>query len=195
MVSQNTTIGFDPINCFIQGIIETIGPEEFEKLCRCKPAINEGAASNIHPLRAQMDRVYGPTSATGIAICAGRAAFRHLLRQQESELGFNQDSYRFSPRGMKLEKGLRLLAKWMAANFNQQVDLTNEKDHWLVNISDGGKNDNVQTAGNLCDFTTGMLQEFMSWAGSGKFFLIKEVACRANGEKACCFRIGKTPIE
>jgi predicted hydrocarbon binding protein len=47
----------------------------------------------------------------------------------------------------------------------------------------------------MCDFTIGLLQEFMAWAGGSKYFRIQEIACRGNGDACCSFKIDKNPIE
>jgi hypothetical protein len=198
MVTNNPAQMFDPINCFVQGLIETIGPEEYEKLIQpfivTKGKNVKISASEIKPVREKMDKVYGTTSASGIAICSGRAAFRHLVRQQESELGFTHDSFRFSPGQVKLKRGLNLLAKWMGSTFNERVELSNNDKYWLLNVSNFEENENSQ-ASSMCDFTIGLLQEFMAWAGGSKYFRIQEIACRGNGDACCSFKIDKNPIE
>jgi predicted hydrocarbon binding protein len=199
MVTMNTAQKFDPINCFIQGLIETIGPEEFEKLVKPVPIIDEKqnkiTIKGIRPVREKLDQIYGSNSARGIAICSGRAAFKHLLRQQESELGFNHDSFRFSPGQVKLKRGLLLLAKWMDSTFGEKVELENKDKFWVFNVNNSKTGGNLQGCSSMCDFTIGLLQEFMTWAGGGKFFSIKEVACRGRGNEYCSFLIDKKPIE
>lgn len=200
MVSQNMTIKFDPINYFIQGLIDTIGLEEYKKLTHSfsepKNRIIEKTEKRIEPIRRQMDQIYGVTSARGIAICSGRAAFRHLLRQQENELGFASDSFRLSPGKVKLKKGLTLLAKWIGVHFSENVELENGENCWLLKITPKDKNGSPeQTCGNLCDFKFGLLQGFLTWASGDKYFVVQEVACRCTGDEYCCYRIEKNPIE
>lgn len=200
MVTQNMTIRFDPINYFIQGLIDTIGLEEYKKLTRSfseyKDHTGRRPERQIEPIRRKMEQVYGVTSARGIAICSGRAAFRHLLRQQEQELGFASDSFRLSPGKVKLKKGLTLLSKWIGTHFSENIDLENGENCWLVNITHKDKNGSPETTcENLCDFKLGLLQGFLTWASGDKYFVVKEVACRCTGDDHCCYRIEQTPIE
>jgi predicted hydrocarbon binding protein len=195
MVTQIMTVKSDPISYFIQGLIETIGLEEFEKLAHSIVKPGGKNIKTIDPVRQRMDQVYGPDSARGIAICAGRAAFAHLLRQQENELGFTSESFRFAPGKVKLKKGLVLLSKWMSSHFAEVVEVESKDKFWLFSITPKQKEQPSEVTSNLCDFKLGLLQGFLAWASGGKYFAIHEVACCCSGAEKCCYRIEKTPIE
>ena len=195
MVTQNITVKSDPISYFVQGLIETIGLEEFEKLVHSIVNPAPKTLRTIVPVRQKMDQVYGSDSARGIAICAGRAAFTHLLRQQENELGFSAESFRFAPGKVKLKKGLGLLAKWMSAHFSEDVAVESKDKFWQFSITPKHIDQPVEVTSNLCDFKLGLVQGFLAWASGGKYFAIHEVECCCGGGEQCCYRIEKTPVE
>ncbi|MHC1740455.1 MAG: 4-vinyl reductase [Anaerolineaceae bacterium] len=184
---------------YFQGLEETIGPIELEKLFQKLPHLRMNqtlfSSEQINPLQEKMSEFYGAAGARGISICSGRAAFKHLLEQQGQLIGFDNESFRFLPGRLKLKKGLTLLANWFEKTYHETTQLEDQGDFWLLKISTLPDNLGDQNCGNLCDFTAGVFQEFMTWAGGGRFFRIVETTCRVKGDEYCGFLIDKNPID
>jgi predicted hydrocarbon binding protein len=181
-------------NYYLLGLKETVGPTEVSKLFEALPNLEkepEFSAEQVRSIRAKMDSLYGMTGARGVALCSGRAAFKHLLSEQSQQLGFDNEDFRFLPGGLKLKKGLVLLANWMEKAYRESIQLEALESHWVFQIS----NCLECGFGGMCDFTAGLLQEFMSWAGGGKFYRVSEISCQNRGQDCCRFQIDKKPIE
>ena len=199
MVTQNATVMFGIPHYFRLGLEETIGPDELEKinvqLAGLKLPQNELTMAQVKPIRQKLDEIYGTIGARGITMCSGRAAFKHLLSQQGKQLGFESETFRFLPGRFKLKKGLSLLASWMGKNYQEKVFLESKEKHWLFSVADCYECTNINSTGSMCDFTTGFLQEFLTWASGGKFYRIQETTCRCKGDEFCSFMIDKDPVE
>ena len=199
MVTNETIVLNGSTNYFTLGLIEIIGPEEFEKFARYLSGLklpeNNLTAAQVVPIRQKLNEIYGLTGARGIAMCSGRAAFKHLLNQHGKQLGFENETFRFLPGRLKLKRGLALLADWMGKNHQEKILIENTEKHWLFKVSDCRECVDSKSAGSMCDFTAGCLQEFMSWASGGKFYRIQETSCQGMGDEFCVFAIDKSPVE
>jgi predicted hydrocarbon binding protein len=195
MIIQNMM----PAHFFINGLEETIGPDDLEKLLKSIPNStqykNEILPDPLQPVRQKMNELYGPTGARGIAMCSGKAGFKYILKQQSKQLGFESDAFRFLPGKYKLKRGLSLLADWMMEIYHEGIQIENADKHWLFNITGCYECSGFQSSTKMCDFTAGLLQEFMSWAGGGKYYRIEELSCRGQGDELCSFQIDKNPID
>jgi predicted hydrocarbon binding protein len=182
------------LNYYLLGLEETVGPAEVSKLFEAVPSIEKESAlttEQVRSLRMKMNDLYGAAGARGVALCSGRAAFKHLLNEQSQKLGFENDDFRFLPGRLKLKKGLTLLAKWMERTYRETVKVEVREQYWVFQITDC-----LECGfGGMCDFTVGLLQEFMSWAGGGKFYRVSEISCQNRGQDCCRFQIDKGPIE
>ena len=199
MVTQETIAPSGAANYFTLGLVEIIGPDEFEKIARyfsnLKLFQNNITVAQVLPLRQKLDEIYGVTGARGIVMCSGRAAFKHLLKQQSKQLGFENESFRFLPGRLKLKRGLSLLADWMEKNYQEKIVVENQEKNWLFKVVDCCECVDSKSIDSMCDFTAGCLQEFMSWASGGKFYRIKEISCQGMGDESCVFAIDKAPVE
>ena len=189
----------NPQSYFMTGLEETIGPNELRELIEGTGIENENQEESLPDqvimVRQKMDEVYGKSGASGLAICSGRAAFQHVLNQQSRQIGFEEDAFRFLPGRNKLKKGLRLLANWLEKENHETIQMENSDGHWLLSVSDDRESSECENARTMCDFTAGLLQEFMTWAGGGKYFRVTETDCRKNGANSCSIQIDKKPIE
>jgi predicted hydrocarbon binding protein len=199
MVAQKHTSLIGPTHFYVLGLEEIIGPEELEKLLSYIPELKnikgEITSQHVKPVRQKMTEVYGKTGARGIAMCSGRAAFKHLLNLQGNQLGFESNSFRFLPTRLKLRKGLSLLAEWMENTHHDEIQIENSESQWSFKATHCSECAELMSTESICDFTAGLLQEFTAWAGGGKFHRIVETSCRANGDECCTFMIDKNPID
>jgi predicted hydrocarbon binding protein len=182
------------LNYYLLGLKETVGPDELKKLIQDivqTETVFELNAEQMKLVREKMDVLYGEIGARGLAFCSGRAAFKHLLSNQSRQLGFEEDDFRFLPGRIKLKKGLVLLAKWMESASHETIRVETLDQQWVFQVV----NCLECKLGGMCDFTAGLLQEFMSWAGGGKFYRVNEATCQNRGHESCRFLIDQKPLE
>jgi predicted hydrocarbon binding protein len=175
---------------FSLGLQEILGAEAYKKLM----SLCGGDWASVAPVSRNMQELYGPGGARGLLICSGRAAFKYLLKQEGKSLGFDTPQFRLLPSRSKLKRGLHQIADWMQRSSGDAVTIVSEEKHWLYQVADGAAR-NPESKENNCDFTVGLLQEFLSWAGGGKFYRVKESTCRHDGAACCTFIIDKFPLE
>jgi predicted hydrocarbon binding protein len=199
MVAQNYSLSGNSFPLFFLGLEETLGREELEKLVRDIPGLLSStgilSAREIKPVAQKLTENYGQTGARGLMMCSGRAAFKYLLKQEGKALGFEAPGFRFLPNRSKLKKGLDQIAGWMKRTYGDEIQVKNNGGNWHFELSDCHECEGVTSAFSMCDFTAGLLQEFLSWAGGGKFYAVHEVNCRAVGDESCCFAIDKFPLD
>lgn len=175
---------------FSLGLQEILGAEAYKRLM----VLCGSERPSVAPVSRNMQELYGPGGARGLLICSGRAAFKYLLKQEGNTLGFDTPQFRLLPARSKLKRGLHQIAAWMEHSTGDTVTIQNEEKHWLYEVAEGASRNLDSKLGN-CDFTVGLLQEFLSWAGGGKFYRVKETACRHNGAACCTFIVDKFPLE
>jgi predicted hydrocarbon binding protein len=168
------------------GLEETIGSAELSKLRPADPS------DPIAAIRKKMDERYGKTGASGVAICSGRAAFKHLLEKDGIAIGFEDADFKFLPARLKVRKGLELLASWLEDVYALKISVRNSERELHVDVKDP---QHPKSEPALCDFTSGLLQGFLAWTSGGKFFVVRETECRAAGAEQCSFSVGKFPLE
>lgn len=173
----------------VSGLEEVLGPTELSRLT------GKAGRSSLTALQQKMEECYGSDGARGVAICAGRSAFKHLVERNGGVIGFEETDYRFSPIKVKIRKGLSLLAKWIENTYGLKATVQNGVgDYYRFEVSEGQRSDLAKEL-PLCDFTSGLLQEFMAWTSGGKFYVVRETDCRRTGSACCNFQVGKTPVE
>ncbi|HWQ45321.1 MAG TPA: 4-vinyl reductase, partial [Longilinea sp.] len=67
--------------------------------------------------------------------------------------------------------------------------------NWTLRIANRNRFSQGENDVLLCAFMIGLLQEYLSWAGMGKNYLVDETECRGAGAPACVFLINRQPIE
>ena len=143
-----------------------------------------------HALQAN----YGLRGGQGLALRAGRAAFKHLLREYGPELGLADPSFKLLP----VEDKVRLTSEVFAQLFNQYSDQ-------CVEFSEAGGQYRWaitrcpfcwqrQADDSVCLQIVGLLQEALYWVSSGQLYDVEEVACIARGDPSCVIVIDKQPL-
>lgn len=178
---------------FFLGLEEVLGTEE---LSRVSILSNTNIPEDeILPVRKQMDKVYGKQSARGLAICSGRAAFKYLLEKDGRSIGFEDVDYHFLPIRLKVKKGLEMLAKWVERTYAVSVTIHSGSTDFEVEMkSQNGE----RTPANdvcMCDFISGLLQEFLAWVSGGKFYPVHETLCRGAGDSLCNIQVSRQPLD
>jgi predicted hydrocarbon binding protein len=147
---------------------------------------------NIHQA---LDTMYGPRAGRGLALRAGRACFKHGLREFGSVLGVADLAFRLLPLKMKIKTGIEAFID-LFNNYTDQVVWLEEKPEYFVWHTERcpacwGRN----TESPCCHLSVGMLQETLYWVSGGKYFMVEEMNCIAQGDPTCSIQIAREPFE
>lgn len=173
-------------NCsFIEnGLREIFGSEV------AKAHIGEdGSKLVLFSLKESSKQQLGSEETGGLCLRAGRAGFVYWMRQYSGDLGWKIIDYRLLPAPARIKRSINDLLGWMEGEKIIKADLSDLPDTWQISVT-GLTGSNARLD---CSYFTGMLQELCSWAGGGKFYLVREVQCQADGTASCVFIIEKKP--
>ncbi len=130
----------------------------------------------------------GETGSRGLALRIGRAAFQYGLKRYGDQAGFRSMEYRLLPAPRRLEDGLHRLANIVEGEWGSNITVSDEGTFWQWRMS-------RQAVTQDCFIIAGLLQEFTSWAGGGRFYRVLETECQGWGSPACTYRVEKKPID
>jgi len=151
--------------------------------------------TNVAAIVEGLEKMYGPRGGRGVALRAGRAGFKYLLRQFGTTLGIIDLNYRMMPVPVRISSGLQSLADLMGRLGDEQVTI-GELEHAWTWTAERCPHCWQRTATEpACQFPVGMLQEFFAWASSGRVYAIREVECIAAGGAACMIQINKKALD
>jgi predicted hydrocarbon binding protein len=188
----------------VEEIIGSSGVNAILNLAQLQPG--RGIAVQGEPLK-RMDNVkiaaaqlaletmYGPRGGRGIALRAGRAGFKYLLRQYGIRAGLVDLNFRLLPVPSRLKSGLEMLAGLMGQIGDERVLVEDQEKHWVWNSLDCPICWERTSREQVCHFTVGLLQEFSAWASGGRVFAVAETSCRAKGDPGCQIQIEKRPLD
>jgi hypothetical protein len=136
---------------------------------------------------------YGPAGARGLALRIGRATFRYGLREIGEQAGFREVGFRILPSPRRVESGLHMLACLFSELTGSPVQVTDHENAWILRfpfrLPDGEEGQMIRW------LITGLLQEFSSWAGGGRFYNITASGCDASSTQPCAFQVDKKPLD
>ena len=150
---------------------------------------------NVAAIAEGLERMYGPRGGRGIALRAGRAGFKYLLRQYGTLMGIIDLNYRMLPVPVRLKTGLEALAGLMAKIGDESVTIGELESHWTWKAERCPHCWQRKVVDPACQFPVGMLQEFFAWASSGRVYGIHEIECMAAGGSACLIQISKKALD
>jgi len=156
---------------------------------------NEAQLSELSTIQSALEEVYGKRGGRGIALRAGRASFKYILRMYGASLGLTDLNYRLLPAPVRLKTGLASLARLFSELEGGQVEIEQTETAWIWRSHKCPFCWQRKSIDPACTFTVGLLQEFLAWNSGGKVFHVEEMECRAKGKSACVFRIDAQPLE
>ncbi|HPP61811.1 MAG: hypothetical protein PGMFKBFP_00660 [Anaerolineales bacterium] len=149
---------------------------------------------DISGLMSQLESAYGPRAGRGLALRAGRAAFKYGLREFGPQLGVTENAFRLLPLGLKIRSGGQALAGLFNRDTDQRVRIEERDGKLLWVIERCPLCWERQTGAPACHLAVGLLQEALYWVSSGKIFDVEETLCVAKGDPACIIEINRTPL-
>jgi hypothetical protein len=188
------------VQSFFEGAQELLGEEKFHQILDCQ---NHGAQENIPSFSGKeagsflqlLETMYGRPGGHGLALRIGRTSFKYALKRMNSASPLNHTQFRLLPVGRRLETGLGHLAQFVSSGDLPPSTVTCTEDHWLLHSASVPDCSERQGFDPCCYAFTGLLQEFMLWAGNGRYYRVVETRCRATGSLECEFRIDKKPLD
>jgi len=149
----------------------------------------------ISGIQSSLERMYGRRGGQGLAVRSGRASFRYGLREFGEQAGITNLDFRLLPPRTKVQIGARALAQALSQLSDQKVRVEEQERtyQWIVERCPlcWGRHADVP----VCHLSVGFLQEFLYWAGAGKYYPVVETECSAAGATACVFSIDKLALD
>jgi predicted hydrocarbon binding protein len=192
---------------FVDGLREIIGVRKTEEILAglqmeyiFSPDLNaylkKGITSHdLMHLHQVLYDIYGEKGGHGVMIRSGRASFKYLLRRYDTRTHMNSIEFRLLPTQNRISRGLEILSNLLAEEFHDQIWVEESDISWEMRIANSADIHSEAEEVVLCPYITGLLQEYLSWAGMGKFYLVEETECRGAGAQTCTFCINRQPIE
>jgi hypothetical protein len=151
--------------------------------------------AEISAVAAGLEKMYGPRGGRGVALRAGRAGFKYILRQHGAGLGITDLQFRLLPVPVRVKTGLDAIGRLMARLGDEQVCVTEDEHSWFWRSHNCPYCWQRALHEPACHFTAGLLQEFFAWVSSGRVYSVSELECRAAGAAACFFQISKKALD
>ncbi|MCX6054354.1 MAG: hypothetical protein NTZ74_05445 [Chloroflexi bacterium] len=126
----------------------------------------------------------------GMLVRAGRASFYYWMQSFGPGLGWREPNFRLLPSHARSHQALVDLLNWMDAVKFLKTSLTESSDSWQLMVTGLFTSESIID----CNFFLGMLQELLSWAGGGKFFIVRETKCQGEEDLFCEFVLNKNPL-
>lgn len=180
---------------FIEGVREVLGAEVLSFLAADLDPENGKVKDAAGALLLSLEQTYGAAGGSGLTHRIGRAMFRYGVKELGEQMGFREMGFRILPSPRRVENGLRILSSLFGDITGQSVQVADQDSSWTLSMA-CCPTAGTQSAGHLyAHLIMGLIQEFASWAGGGRYYLVTETACRMAGAPACVFRIDKKPLD
>jgi hypothetical protein len=206
---MNANIG---TQILLEGAQELLGAENFHRAVASLPSQRTAwpdpkvkeplseTAPFIPPEEAgafleELEQIYGVPGSKGLALRIGRASFGYGLDRLGDRLGLRAMEFRLLPAPRRMRIGLDILARAIGEICGCQVSVSDSGSGWLWRIEGGPFHGGEQGNQPMCYVVVGLLQEFMTWAGGGRFYRISEIETAALSGSGCIFQIDKKPLD
>ena len=150
---------------------------------------------DLQQITSALESLYGSQAGKGIALRSGRASLKYFLLSYKDDLRFDEVAFKMKPSHQRFKEGLIRLVKIFREKFHIEAELIEEGDVWIWQSNGCTERGESQSQEPVCHFTEGLLQEFLSWCGGNKYYSVKEIGCRGQGERSCSYLIDPKPIE
>ena len=127
----------------------------------------------------------------GMLIRAGRASLYYWMRDNGERYDWNSLDFRLLSFRSKLLRGIEDLTTWWSQSGAGSFSVDSDAKTVVVEYRPG-----EQAITQLgCCYFMGLMQEFISWLASGKFFPAREIQCVDSDSQRHVFEINKTPLD
>lgn len=187
----------------LEGVQEVVGDHDLEALIR--PNLDpiwrrKGqdaclSYDDLSQFQSVVERSYGVTGGRGVLLRSGRASFRRMLPFFWQMLGMTNLQYRLNPTPVRIRAGLLALAQVLTEMYGTTVAFGETDNSWMIKLDHCPHCYHRKSSGPICDYLVGLLQEYLAWTTSGRFYQVEEVECAGAGAAACKLRIMKKPLD
>lgn len=149
----------------------------------------------VSQMQVALEEIYGTRGGRGLALRAGRACFKHGLREFGPLMGFTDLAFRLLPLEEKLRTGAGIFADIFNRFSDQRVvvEETPEKFVWKIERCPVCWKRHADAP--VCHLAVGLLQEALYWVSGGKFYNVEETECVARGDPFCQILIEKQALD
>lgn len=149
----------------------------------------------VSHLQFSLEEIYGARGGRGLALRAGRACFKHGLREFGPLLGFTDLAFRLLPLDDKLRTGASIFAEIFNRYSDQRVVVQENEHQFIWNIELCPVCWQRKADAPVCHLAVGLLQEALYWVSGGKFYNVEETECIAKGDSVCRIVIDKQSLD
>jgi len=191
LLSLEEVIGHNGVNAVLnlaglQHLINNIPPNTYDLGFRF---------DDLGSINQALDTMYGPRAGRGLALRVGRACFKFGLREFGSVLGIADLAFRLLPLKMKIKVGIEAFAELLNNYTDQIVWLEEKPDRFIWHTERCPVCWGRVTDSPCCYLSVGVLQESLFWVSGGKYFVVEEVSCIAQGDQTCTIHIPRQPLD
>jgi predicted hydrocarbon binding protein len=188
----------------IEEIVGQNGINAVLNQARLSYLINNYPPSNLDPgleapqlgwIMAAMEGIYGVRAGRGLALRAGRAAFKFSLREFGPGMGLTDLGFRLLPLSVKMRTGLEAIAQVLNRLTSAQVTLEEEEGRFIWRTPGCALAAGRQANEPVCHLMVGLIQEALYWFSGGRYFNVEEVLCSAAGAEEDVILIDKQPMD
>ncbi len=180
----------------LEGMQEVVGADNLRGLFNPNLASEPRLSyKDVCQFQEVVETSYGARGGRGVLCRSGRAAFKRFLPGFWRHLGLTNLQYRLMPTPARMKLGLRALALAMSEMYDQEIEVEDGGGRWVWRMKTCPHCYQRLSRGPVCDFVVGVLQEYLSWTSSGRFFMVEEVECIAAGDASCCIHVDKRPLD
>ena len=154
----------------------------------------EFSFATVSGLLENLEHAFGPRGGRGLALRAGRVAFKYGMREFGPQMGLTETAFRLLPLGAKIRMGGQALADVFNKETDQRVSI-HERDGkllWVIERCPLCWERHAEES--ICHLAVGLLQESLYWVSGGKIFNVEETLCIAKGDSTCAIEIDQTPL-
>jgi predicted hydrocarbon binding protein len=184
----------DMVKILIEGAKEIVGPDDTRELFLRYQSKDKGFPT-LAEFQHALDERYGTAGGQGMALRIGRAAFQHGIRRWGETTGLSGTSYRLLPFARRISTGLVVVGSLFSEAGDADVSVSEDAEHWFWQVDHCPACGTLPADGPVCYLLVGLLQAYMTWAGSSRIYRVREIECAGSGAQACLFQIDKRAME
>lgn len=175
---------------FIESLLELFGSDTLDNLIK-----DASGYPSISSAYHHFCDLYGDNSARGIMHRLGQIYFQKFLNRIQLGEGLLAPTFRYLPPAKKIHSGIQIMLNAMDIFDVWETSITETEHLILIGLGNCEICKPDTTSKPVCNFITGLLQEYAKWIGGGKAYLVRETGCKASGNSACVFEISKHPVD
>ncbi len=141
-----------------------------------------------------VEGIYGHQGGQRLMRRSGQASFKYGIEGFGGIIGIADFLLRFLPMSLRARLGLEVIAEIFNRYSDQQVILGENEQHYFFAVEQCGVCWGLEANRPMCYSMVGVLEEALYWVSRGRRFEVVEIACIAQGDAKCTFRVAKQPL-